>query len=397
MTYVADPADGTRPLDGDDASGGAAELRALKAYLQTLITGGATITGYAWQGGRNRWRNGDVRHDQRFVGVGVIGTTGQIQTGPDGHKIVYSQASKLAIGLAATGVIAGGTLGPLGCPNYVVVATNTAVAAPGAADFFAYEATIENTAVFDGNFGQTSARQICVTFWFRATISGDWSIALRNPTGPRTYPTKFTYNTANTWQFISLQIPGDVAASLMGTNGGTGIRIWIDLGSGTSFNAVSPNQWNANDLFKSTGCVEMIKTLNANFHISKCQLEFDNITPFEFLPQDKSLMWQHRYYYQSFYQATPITSVNLQRIIGVATTLVYGNTKFPVTMRDTPAVIVYNPATGVANSIRWNGVNLVNATVSSPGPDGFGGISVPGGGGTTGAGADYHYTASAEL
>ena len=297
MTYVAVPTDSTRPLDSDDASGGAAELRALKAYIQTLVSGSIPLTGYSWQGGRNRIRNGAVRLDQHQVGAGVVGSTGQQLYGPDGYKIVYSQTSKLAIGLAATGVIAGGVLGPIGCPNYVVVATNTAVAAPVAGDFFALELDIEDYLMFDFNYGQSSAKAAFVSFWWRASIAGDYAVAFRRPTGPRSYPTKFTYNTANTWQLINIQVPGDLT-TLMTTTTAAGIRLWFDLGSGTNFNAVNPNQWNANDLFKVTGCVEPIKTLGATIHISKVQLEQDAFTPFEFLNIETDLGFNQRYFEQ---------------------------------------------------------------------------------------------------
>ena len=359
MTYVADPADGTRPLDGDDASGGAAELRALKAYLQTLITGGTNPTGYSWQGGRNRLRNGDVRFDSHNVGVGTIGDTVTQKYGPDGYKIVYSQLSKLAIGRAATGVIAGGVLGPLGCPNYTVVATNTAVAAPAAADFFALEIDIEDTYLFDFNFGQSSARQMCFSFWFRASIAGDYACAIRNITGPRSYPTKFNIPTANVWTLVNLSVPGDVAASLMTFTGATGLRLWFDLGSGSNFNAVAPNQWNANDLFKHTGCVEPIKTLGASIHISKVQFEPDNFTPFEFLHYHTAQAWQQRYF-QSFRVFTNCGPVaNYVGYTGLLTT----------TMRTSPTSISYADGAGALSRIttnaQGNGQTIAGGAISA--------------------------------
>lgn len=65
MTYIADPANPALPLDSDDASGGAAELRALKGYLQGLISGGGSFESYAWQGFRNRLWNSDFRFQFR--------------------------------------------------------------------------------------------------------------------------------------------------------------------------------------------------------------------------------------------------------------------------------------------------------------------------------------------
>lgn len=43
MAYAPNPADGTQPVDGVDASTAAAEFRALKTYLQGIIGFGGTL------------------------------------------------------------------------------------------------------------------------------------------------------------------------------------------------------------------------------------------------------------------------------------------------------------------------------------------------------------------
>ena len=62
--YIPNPQDPTRPTTADLAGNMAAELQALKGYIQGLVTSG---TNFAYIGGfRNRLNNGDFNIYQSY-------------------------------------------------------------------------------------------------------------------------------------------------------------------------------------------------------------------------------------------------------------------------------------------------------------------------------------------
>lgn len=98
MAYPVSPTDVTRPLNSDPSTQGAEELRALKAYLQTLIVPGGTIpvNGYAWQGFRNKIINGNFDEWRRGVaalaaGVGTRWLADRHGTSSQGSTVAPTQ------------------------------------------------------------------------------------------------------------------------------------------------------------------------------------------------------------------------------------------------------------------------------------------------------------------
>ncbi len=69
MAYIPDPQDPTRPTEADFAGNMAAEFRALKGYIQSLVSSG---TNFAYIGGaRNRFNNGSFNIAQRGTSVTI--------------------------------------------------------------------------------------------------------------------------------------------------------------------------------------------------------------------------------------------------------------------------------------------------------------------------------------
>lgn len=113
-------------------------------------------------------------------------------------------------------VAAGGTYSvvrsttvPPGFVNSALLTVTSADASIGVNDYYAFIQRIEGTNMRGLDFGLSSAKTITVSFWVRSSLTGDFSFALTNAAGNRGFPAKYTINSANTWEYKTITIPGD--------------------------------------------------------------------------------------------------------------------------------------------------------------------------------------------
>lgn len=275
MTYVANPTDGTRPLDSDDASGGAAELRALKAYVQGLITGGSSFNGYSWQGFRNNVINGNFDLWQRGASL-ASGT---------GARFLADRWFDDSLGTTYTPSRQVHTLGQTAVPLEPTFFSRTVVASvAGAGNYCLKIQRIESVRTFAG---QTAT----FSFYAKADAIKDIAIEFVQSFGTGGSPsatingigvTRKTLGTEFQLFSVTVAIPS-ITGKTIGTNGNDYLActIWFDAGS--NFNA------RTGSLGQQSG----------TFDISQVQFEpGGSVTPFELLPRNILLEGCQRYYEQ---------------------------------------------------------------------------------------------------
>lgn len=263
MAYVADPTNSAKPADGDDASGGAAEFRALKAYLQTLLNNGSSIpvTGYAWQGFRNKIINGNFDEWIRGTSLGAATGTRYLcdrwNTTGIGSTVAPSQQA----------FVLGQTVVPYE-PRFFHRCVVASVA--GAGNCVNFVQPIENVRTLAGRTGILSfwakadaAKNIAIDF-IQSFGTGGAPSALINGIGSSTK----TLGTGFQFFTVPVTLPS-ISGKTLGSNNDDylGIRFWFDAGS--NFNAFT------NSLGQQSG----------TFDIAQVQFEPDSsATPFELLP-----------------------------------------------------------------------------------------------------------------
>ncbi|MCZ2127458.1 MAG: hypothetical protein LC099_06755, partial [Anaerolineales bacterium] len=219
----------------------------------------------------------------------------------------------------------------VGSKNYLRMKTVTAVTL-GSADIFNIRQSIEGINVQDLNFGTASATQITLSFWARASQTGTYSVSFRNDDNSRSYVTTYTINTANTWEYKTITINGDTSGTWKNDTD-TGLAIYFDFGTGSTFTTGSTNTWLDGNFVKSTGTNNLITTLNATLDITLVQLEKGGVaTPFEYLHIADSLARCQRYYFQEVQD-------NLMRNLNMsgATQVIPISRALPVPMRVVPS------------------------------------------------------------
>ena len=288
-----------------------------------------TESGYSLGAGnassfKNRIINGGMVIDQRNAGASITATNTTAYPVDRWPLDVYG----------STGAISGqrSTVAPPGFTNSLlltVVTTRTAIAA----DFFAVGQRIEGFNAADLGWGTANAQTITLSFWARASVTGNYAVSLRNSAASRSYVTSITINSANTYEYKTLTIVGDTTGT-WGTTNGIGINLSIDLGTGSTYQTATANAWQAGNFVALTSGVRFVANASATFYITGVQLEVGTVaTSFDFRSYGTELALCQRYCWKG------------QISNGVS--MMYGNSadgfgptfSFPVTMRASPSSV----------------------------------------------------------
>jgi hypothetical protein len=300
----------------------------------TATINSMTPTADSLQGFRNRIINGDMRIDQRNAGA-VVTTTSTFPV--DRFYIVMSAAGKFTAQQNA-----GSVTPPAGFTNYLG-ATSTSAYTVGVSEIFNISQRIEGFNTADFAWGTASAKTVTLSFWVRSSLTGTFGGAIYNSGSTRNYPFTYTINSANTWEYKTVTIPGDTSGTWV-TNNGYGLGLSFGLGVGSTYSGTA-GAWSGTQYFSATGATSVVGTNGATFYITGVQLEVGSVaTSFERRPYGTELALCQRYYYK-------ITSTTNQLGVGwnQNTTVSSVMTTFPVTMRTAPSAL---EQTGTAANYR---------------------------------------------
>jgi len=191
-------------------------------------------------------------------------------------------------------------------------------------------------------FGTSSAKSLILSFWVKSSVVGDYVLWIYKPdTTGRQIAKLYNIASANTWQKVTFEIPGDTdSGATIANDNGNGLSIVWQLAAGPDWTSGTlPTAWE--DLVNANRYVgqnnTFIGTTNATFFLTGVQLEVGTTaSDFEFLPVDVNLRRCQRYY---FLKANHNDGV---AVIGAG--IYYSNAifkavvEFPITMRTTPSL-----------------------------------------------------------
>jgi len=239
-------------------------------------------------GMRNRIINGDMRIDQRNAGASFTPTTNTTYV-LDRWITFLSQSSKFSVQQNA-----GSVTPPDGFTNYLGV-TSLSSYTVGSAEVFGISQHIEGYNMADLSWGTANAKTITISFWVRSSLTGTFGGALKNNAEDRVYPFSYTINSANTWEYKTITIPGDITGTWLTTNG-LGMKVVFGLGVGSTRSGTA-GAWAAGNLFSTTGATSILGTNGATLYITGVQLEKGSAaTAFENRQYGTELALCQRYY-----------------------------------------------------------------------------------------------------
>lgn len=186
------------------------------------------------------------------------------------------------------------TTAPAGYSNSLL-ATVTATGSYSTTGYTEFAQHIEGFNAADLAWGTASAKQIVLSFWTRASVTGAYNICFQNASQGRSYVTTFTVNASNTWEYKTIYVNGDTSGT-WATDNTVGLRVWLNLGMGSAYDTTA-NTWTAGNYGSTSGAVDFAANSGATFYITGVQLEQNyQPTPFEQRPIGVELALCQRYY-----------------------------------------------------------------------------------------------------
>ena len=236
-------------------------------------------------GRRNLLHNGDQRIDQRNDGSAVT-TSSSFPV----DRFTISHSSNGAFSAQRS------TEAPIGFQYSTKFTTTTADTSLTGSQRCLYFTKIEGQNAQHLEFGTTNAKPVTLSFWVRSSVTGTFSGSLQNGAQNRSYPYDYTINAADTWEYKTITIPGDVTGT-WATDNTKSHQIFWSLGMSSDY-AAPVNAWVAAQRWGSTtGTAGIMGTLNATWYITGVQLEVGrNATDFEYRSYGEELALCQRYY-----------------------------------------------------------------------------------------------------
>jgi hypothetical protein len=282
-------------------------------------------------GFKNRLINGGMVIDQRNAGASV--------TVDSSNPIPYTLDRWNARQELSSGAftVQRSTTAPTGFTNSLLATVTTADASITSSEGYSLYQVVEGFNSADLGWGTAAAQSVTISFWARSSVTGSFSLMLINSAFARNYGALYTINSANTWEYKTVVIPGDTSGTWL-TDNGVGIRVGFGLGAGT--NRTASVGWStpavSNTKAKVTGGVDWIATSGATFYITGVQLEKGSTaTSFDYRPYGTELALCQRYFYK--HQNTNGGNSYPIMLQAYSTTAAFGKIcDLPVTMRTNP-------------------------------------------------------------
>jgi hypothetical protein len=272
---------------------------------------------------RNLIINGDQRIAQRGTSAtGVVGS---------GYYINDRMHLGCSTNASGTHTLSQSTDAPAGFKNSFKLDCTTANSTPNQLRF---NYQVEGNDVSHLNYGSANAQTLTLSFWVKSNVTGTYTLSIETSTAQRYFASHYTIDTANTWEYKTIQIVGDTANTISTTNV-TGLTFSFWLASPSSLKqGEAPNGWTTNSSYTtivgSDFNVNMASSTSNEWMITGIQLELgDTATPFEHRSYGDELAKCQRYFYKS-------TMNTWLTALSAGTSYGRGLVSFPVQMRAAP-------------------------------------------------------------
>ena len=148
-------------------------------------------------------------------------------------------------------------------------------------------------------YGTSDAKKITVSFWVRSSVTGTYSLGFYQQDGDDLASLSYTIDTADTWEYKTMTLNGNTAASI-DDNNGWGIAVYWWFATNTQYTGGSTNAWVGSGTetnWAADHAVNVLDTVGNDFYLTGVKFEIgDTATPFKHLSYAENLHQCRRYY-----------------------------------------------------------------------------------------------------
>jgi hypothetical protein len=248
-------------------------------------------------GMRNRLINGCMRYDQRNNGVATTNTINGYAT--DRWQVLQGTTGKLTAQQMQTANTSAANYEsnsvPAGHFNSLKITSQSAYSV-GSNELYRVVQIVEGINWADMSWGTSAAATVTLSFLVKSSLTGTFGGVIGRTDGARTYPFTYTINSANTWQQVTIVIPGDTVGTYLADNSGV-LYLQFSLGLGSSVAGGTAFTWGTSAVGAPSGVTSLVGTNAATWYITGVQLERGSVaTPFEYRQYGQELALCQRYY-----------------------------------------------------------------------------------------------------
>ena len=190
---------------------------------------------------------------------------------------------------------------------------------------------------------------VVISFLFKASVTGTYSVALQDSTTSQSYVSTFAA-TSGVVTKVVVKVPAIPSAAVVPQTSGIGLQVTIGAINAATLQTSSTNTWLSGNYIVASGLANWGLTNGATIAVTDLQLEAGtSATPFERRSYSSELVLCQRYYENSWSPAATVTTSIAGSQRAVATTayiLAASHTPFKVPKRASPTITMYNPNSG---------------------------------------------------
>lgn len=160
-------------------------------------------------------------------------------------------------------------------------------------DNYHIEIPIEGIDIRELEWGTANAKDLTVQFQFASSVNGQYSITCMEGTNSLHYVTSINYTGGGAFQSFAITFPACTSGVWQSTTlGAYGLKVLVDLGSGSDYEAASPNVWGAAGSWRVAGSARFIENSGAVIYLAAFQSDVgSSALPFRFVNYDDQLRY----------------------------------------------------------------------------------------------------------
>jgi hypothetical protein len=299
---------------------------------QMLVWNGSAWAPLNPTANRNKIINGDMRINQR----GAASYTGSSSTTYTLDRYYFFATSGTITVSQSTSVV------PTGFGNSLAVNVTTGGTYSSGGNYCLLGQNIEATSMQDFAWGTSAGRPMSVSFWVRSSVTGLYTFGIQNAAQNSVYVASYNINSANTWEYKTVQIPAPPSGTTWPVTGvGLGAICAFALGTDTNLHAATANTWGTSNAYGVAASTDVAATTGATWYMTGLQIEQGpQATSFEQRPIGTELLLCQRYF-----QIYPYGQYS--EVVGVlgyaAGNYYYGTQNIRIPMRTTPTTATPTP------------------------------------------------------